>query len=52
MKGDGESGISLSQALVAEDMHFHLKVVDWRETRRAYMEPRLLRHSVAQHGSL
>lgn len=31
MQGDRESGVSLCQAFVAEDMHFHLVMVDWRE---------------------
>lgn len=39
MKGDEESGINLSQGLVAEDVHFHLVMVDWRETRRVQMKP-------------
>lgn len=37
MEGDREGGVNLPQALVAEDMHFHLIVVDWRETKRAYI---------------
>lgn len=48
MKGDEESDISLSQGLVAEDVHFHLVMVDWRETRRAQMKPTLLRDNIAQ----
>lgn len=39
MQGDRESGVSLCQVFVAEDMHFHLVMVDWRETRRTHIEP-------------
>lgn len=39
MQGDRERGVSLCQVFVAEDVHFHLVMVDWRETRRAHIEP-------------
>lgn len=31
MEGDREGGLNFSQALIAEDVHFHLVVVDWGE---------------------
>lgn len=44
MEGDREGGINLSQALIAEDVHFHLVVVDWRE--REEMEPTVLKETL------
>jgi len=37
MESDREGWVSLPRVIVAEDMHLHLIVVDWRETNRAYI---------------
>lgn len=37
MESDREGWVSLPRVIVAEDMHLHLIVVDWRETKRAYI---------------
>lgn len=49
MESDREGWVSLPRVIVAEDMHLHLIVVDWRETKRAYINSKKKKKKTHKH---